>query len=75
MGYYYNRYVPPFSSTIFLYNDHIIKIQLLSKIQRVRYTYKFSSKHMIIDDHMLYLQKQHHTKEKLQAKGYIYGIY
>ena len=65
----------PFFSTVFLYTDHTVKIRLVSKIQRQIYTYEFSSKRVIIDDYMLYLQKQQHTKQNLLKRGYKYDTY
>ena len=39
------------------------------------YNYEFSSKNTIIDDHMLELQTQQHTKQELLRKGYKYDTY
>jgi hypothetical protein len=42
---------------------------------RTMYVRDFSSKTTIIDDVMLYLQSQQHTKQELLAEGYIYATY
>lgn len=65
----------PFISTVFRYKDDTVKIRLVYRINRQMYVYTFSSRYCIIDDHMIYLQSQRHTREELEQKGYIYATY
>ena len=65
----------PFLSTIFLYDNRTVRIRLYCKLTRDVLTYEFSSRQTIIDDHMLYLQSQQHTKQELLDKGYLHVKY
>ena len=65
----------PFLSTVFRYKDDTVKIQLVYRLNKQMYVYTFSSRYCIIDDHMIYLQSQQHTREELEKKGYIYATY
>lgn len=60
----------PFLSTIFIYNNQIVKVRLYCKLTRDVLIYE-----NIIDDHMLYLQSRQHTKKELKEKGYIHVKY
>ena len=42
---------------------------------RTTYMRDFSCKTTIIDDHMLELQTQQHTKQELLLKGFTYATY
>jgi hypothetical protein len=65
----------PFSSTVFLYDNQTVRVRLYCSFIRGTYTQEFSCKTTIIDDHMLELQSQQHTKQELLDKGFIYANY
>ena len=65
----------PFSSTIFAYDNRTVKVKLHCSFMRSRYLCEFSCRTTIIDDHMLELQAQQHTKQDLLDKGYKYDTY
>jgi len=65
----------PFLSAVFLYNNQTVRIRLYCKLTRDVFTYEFSCRRTIIDDHMLYLQSQQHTRNELEKKGYTHAKY
>lgn len=64
-----------FSSTVFLYDNQTVRVKLHCSLMHSMYQRDFSCKTTIIDDVMLELQSQQHTKQELLLKGFIYATY
>lgn len=65
----------PFISTVFIYKNNTVKVKLHCPLTRDIFIYNFSSRTNIIDDHMLYLQLNIHTRETLEKIGYVHAKY